>query len=140
MASVWVPFVSESKEAIAPYPDIVKEMKLAIQDAGRELSRYLSGKRRAGEQKRRILIFERYSTEVAEALARITGKNKNEIEKKLKSYIGERVKINEAGEVEGIEGAKDEIPKEEKEKQKPKKEKQLTLKGKKSREDGEKED
>ncbi len=134
MASVWVPFVSESKEAIAPYPDIVKEMKLAIQDAGRELSRYLSGKRRAGEQKRRILIFERYSTEVAEALSRITGKNKNDIEKKLKSFIGERVKINEEGEVEGIEGAK-EGPVEEKtqpqtaeERMKQKREKQTTLK------------
>ncbi|MBI5061473.1 MAG: DNA topoisomerase VI subunit B [Candidatus Aenigmarchaeota archaeon] len=134
MASVWVPFVSESKEAIAPYPEIVKEMKLAIQDAGRELSRYLSGKRRVGEQKRRILIFERYSTEVAEALARITGKAKGDIEKKLKSFIGERVKINEAGEVEGIEGAKDveehtEAPKVlHSSKEVKKKEKQKTLK------------
>jgi len=115
MASVWVPFVSESKEAIAPYPEIVKEMKLAIQDAGRELARYLSGKRRAGEQKRRILIFERYSTEVAEALAYITGKSKNDLEKKLKSYIGEKVKITEEGDVEGIEGA-NETPKEDQQK------------------------
>ena len=113
MCSVWVPFVSESKEAIAPYPDIVKEMKLALQDIGRELSRYISGKRRAGEHKRRILIFERYSTEVAEALSEITGRDKNDMEKKLKSFIGERVKINEQGEVEGIEGAKDTEPKEE---------------------------
>ncbi|MFH1630998.1 MAG: DNA topoisomerase VI subunit B [Candidatus Aenigmatarchaeota archaeon] len=125
MASVWVPFVSESKEAIAPYPDIVKEMKLAIQDAGRELSRYLSGKRRVGEQKRRILIFERYSTEVAEALSEITGKSKNDLEKKLKSFIGERVKVNEAGEVEGIEGTKETSES----KPTPKKEKQSTLKG-----------
>jgi len=131
MASVWVPFVSESKEAIAPYPDIVKEMKLAIQDAGRELSRFLSGKRRAGEQKRRILIFERYSTEVAEALAEITGKNKNDLEKKLKSFIGDRVKVNEAGEVEGIEGAKETAPKEASDKDLKKIEKQATLAEKK---------
>jgi len=146
MASVWVPFVSESKEAIAPYPEIVKEMKLAIQDAGRELSRYLSGKRRVGEQKRRILIFERYSTEVAEALSNMTGKEKNDIEKKLKSFIGERVKINEQGEVEGIEGAKDEGEKEAKmpqsteKKEKPKKEEQQTLKAKKPKEESEEEE
>ncbi len=114
MCSVWVPFVSESKEAIAPYPDIVKEMKLALQDIGRELSRYLSGKRRAGEAKRRVLLFERYSTEVAEALATLSGKNKAELEKNLKSYIGDRVKITEEGEVEGIEGAKEKGPPEEK--------------------------
>ncbi|MDP3918626.1 MAG: DNA topoisomerase VI subunit B, partial [Nanoarchaeota archaeon] len=29
MASVWVPFTSESKEAIASYPEIIKEVKLA---------------------------------------------------------------------------------------------------------------
>ncbi|XOV75373.1 MAG: DNA topoisomerase VI subunit B [Phycisphaerales bacterium] len=34
MASVWVPFTSESKEAIADYDEIRKEMKLALQDCG----------------------------------------------------------------------------------------------------------
>ena len=98
MCGVWVPFASEAKEAIAPYPEIVKEMKLAIQDAGRELSRYLSGKRRKGEAKRRMLIFERYSTEVAEALATLTKGNKNDIEKKLKSMIAEKVKFDDTTE------------------------------------------
>ncbi|MEL7474578.1 MAG: DNA topoisomerase VI subunit B, partial [Planctomycetota bacterium] len=32
MASVWVPFTSESKEAIADYDDIRKEMRLALQE------------------------------------------------------------------------------------------------------------
>src|SRR5437773_8500350 len=32
IASVWVPFTSESKEAVASYPEIMKEIKLAIQD------------------------------------------------------------------------------------------------------------
>jgi len=95
MCGVWVPFVSESKEAIAPYPEIVKEMKLAIQDAGRELSRYLSGKRRKGEAKRRMLIFERYSTEVAEALANLTKGDKSDIEKKLKSMIAEKMTFDD---------------------------------------------
>ena len=36
IASVWVPFTSESKEAVA-YPEIVKEIKLAIQECGRKL-------------------------------------------------------------------------------------------------------
>jgi len=42
-ASVWVPFISESKQAIASYPIIIKEIKLALQEAGRRLQRYISG-------------------------------------------------------------------------------------------------
>jgi len=41
MASVWVPFTSESKEAIASYPEIMKEIKLCIQEAGRRLDAYI---------------------------------------------------------------------------------------------------
>lgn len=40
-ASVWVPFTSEGKQAIANYPEIVKEVKLALQDAGRKLASYV---------------------------------------------------------------------------------------------------
>ena len=32
IASVWVPFTSESKEAIASYPEILKEIKLGLQE------------------------------------------------------------------------------------------------------------
>ncbi|MEM7819565.1 MAG: DNA topoisomerase VI subunit B [Candidatus Aenigmatarchaeota archaeon] len=98
MASVWVPFISESKEAIAPYPEIVKEMKLALQDAGRKLLLYLSGKRRAGEQKRRLQIFERYAGEVAQSLSILTGRDKKDIEKKLKELIEIKAKIKDSEE------------------------------------------
>ena len=101
MASSWVPFVSESKEAIAPYPDIVKEMKLAIQDAGRQLSRYISGKRKEGDQKRRLQIFERYSVEVATALHILTGKDEKSILGKLKGIIENKNRLKEASEKAG---------------------------------------
>lgn len=109
MASVWVPFVSESKEAIAPYPEIVKEMKLALQDAGRKLSSFLSGRRRAGEAKRRIQIFERYSHEVANAIAVLTKKPEKDIEKKLKDMVANRIHIKEGFDEDGIteEGEKE---------------------------------
>src|SRR3989338_7435154 len=45
VASVWVPFTSESKEAIAHYPEIIKEVKLALQECGRKLSIYIHKKR-----------------------------------------------------------------------------------------------
>ena len=95
ICSVWVPFVSESKEAVASYPEIIKETKLALQDAGRKLASYLSGKRRVGEQKRRLQIFDRYSGEVASAIAILTSKPEKEVEKKLKSLIESRAHIKE---------------------------------------------
>jgi DNA topoisomerase-6 subunit B len=100
MCSAWVPFVSESKEAIAPYPIIVKEMKLALQDAGRKLSRFLSGKRRIAKQKRRLQIFERYSPEVAWALSRLTDKNREKIEKNIIKLLKERTSKDEGVEHE----------------------------------------
>ena len=41
MASVWVPYTSEAKEAIATYPEIVKEIRLALQRCGRRLAAHL---------------------------------------------------------------------------------------------------
>ena len=38
VASVWVPYTSESKEAIEPYPEILKEIKLGLQECARKLA------------------------------------------------------------------------------------------------------
>lgn len=39
IASVWVPFTSESKEAIAHYPEIIREITFCMQECGRRLFR-----------------------------------------------------------------------------------------------------
>ena len=68
IASVWVPFTSESKEAIAHYDEIIKEMKLALQDAGRQLAKYVNKKKKLkGELQKRSYI-EKYIPSVAIAL------------------------------------------------------------------------
>lgn len=92
ICSVWVPFTSESKEAVASYPAILKEIKLALQEAGRKLSRYLSGIRRAERQAKRKEIFERYAGETAVALRELTGEKKEEIEKQIKEIVSKKIK------------------------------------------------
>src|SRR6266700_2338624 len=47
MASVWVPFTSESKEAIADYDEIRKEVTLALGECGRRLGAFLRRRERA---------------------------------------------------------------------------------------------
>jgi DNA topoisomerase VI subunit B len=87
MASVWVPFTSESKEAIADYDEIRKEIKLALQECGRRLGVFLRRRERAKSEFRRRNIFELYIEEVVEACARLKGgripkeKLKNQLQK-----------------------------------------------------------
>ena len=73
MASVWVPFTSESKEAIADYDEIRKEIKLALQECGRRLGVFLRRREHAKTEFRRRNIFELYIEEVVEACARLKG-------------------------------------------------------------------
>jgi DNA topoisomerase-6 subunit B len=87
MASVWVPFTSESKEAIADYDEIRKEIRLALQECGRRLGVFLRRRERAAGEFRRRNIFELYIEEVVEACARLKGgklakeKLKNQLQK-----------------------------------------------------------
>src|SRR5205823_392312 len=64
MASVWVPFTSESKEAIASYPEILKELRLGLQTVGRKLAMYLNQRKRVKQEGERREIFLRYLGEV----------------------------------------------------------------------------
>src|SRR5690242_18594730 len=69
VASVWVPFTSESKEAIASYPEIMKELRLGLQAVGRKLAVYLNRRKRVHQEGQRREIFLRYLGEVAHAVA-----------------------------------------------------------------------
>jgi len=79
MASVWVPFTSESKEAIADYDEIRKEMKLALQECGRKLGIYLRRRKKMQKEAERRSVLERYIGEVAQACAAITGVDAEEL-------------------------------------------------------------
>lgn len=79
IASVWVPFTSESKEAVAHYPEISKEIKLALQDCGRQLASYVRKKKKLKDQRERANIFERYIGVVSEAIADLADANIEEI-------------------------------------------------------------
>jgi DNA topoisomerase-6 subunit B len=74
IASVWVPFTSESKEAVAHYPDIIKEIQLAAQECGRKLATFIRKRKAADYQAQRRSIFELYIEEVAAAIGKITGR------------------------------------------------------------------
>jgi len=65
MASVWVPFTSESKDAIANYPEIIQEITLALQECGRRLSINISRRKREAEVERKRGYIEKYIPHLA---------------------------------------------------------------------------
>ncbi|MFC1455042.1 DNA topoisomerase VI subunit B, partial [Candidatus Undinarchaeota archaeon] len=91
MASVWVPFTSESKEAIANYPEIMDEMKLALQECGRQLGAHLKSKYKARNKIAKRSTIDLYGKEVAKALAEITGKSEKNILKDINTLAEKRL-------------------------------------------------
>ena len=79
MASVWVPFTSESKEAIASYQEIEKDLRLGLQAVGRKLGIFLRRKKSIRQEGERRSIFLRYLDEVATAVSDINGTDRQSL-------------------------------------------------------------
>jgi DNA topoisomerase-6 subunit B len=106
MASVWVPFTSESKEAIADYDEIRKEIKLAMQECGRRLGVFLRRRERAKSEFRRRNIFELYIEEVVEACNRLKGGKlpKEKLKEQLQKIAMKRTGGEKTAEILGYDG------------------------------------
>jgi DNA topoisomerase-6 subunit B len=73
IASAWVPFTSESKEAVAAYPEITRELRLALQDCGRRLAAHIRAHRRAADEEKKKSYIEKYIPHIGIALREILG-------------------------------------------------------------------
>lgn len=96
MASVWVPFTSESKEAIADYDEIRKEMKLALMECGRKLGQYIRRRQRMKREGERRDIFERYIGEIAKSCNALTGTDTQELYDSLMRQAKRRTEVADA--------------------------------------------
>lgn len=71
IASVWVPFTSESKEAVADYPEIAKEIRLALQECGRRLGQHVRRQVRQRDELKKRSYIEKYIPHIGIALRQI---------------------------------------------------------------------
>jgi DNA topoisomerase VI subunit B len=112
MASVWVPFTSESKEAIADYDEIRKEIKLALQECGRRLGVFLRRREHAKSEFRRRNIFELYIEEVVEACNRLKGGKlpKEKLKEQLQKIAAKRTGGQKTDEALGRNGGPEGLP------------------------------
>jgi DNA topoisomerase VI subunit B len=90
IASVWVPFTSESKEAIAGYDEIINEMRLGLMDCGRKLGIFLNRRRREADEAKKRSYIDTYIPQVAIALQDIldlTNEKRDHVVVKLKDVL-----------------------------------------------------
>ncbi len=90
IGSVWVPYTSESKEALAHYPDIIKEIKLALQEAGRQLGSYVNKKKRMHAETAKRDYIEKFIPHVSAALKELLSLKlveEDKIKKNLKKIL-----------------------------------------------------
>ncbi len=71
IASVWVPFTSEAKEAVASYDEILKELKLGLQECGRRLVTHLHQSRRLQQEYDKRSQIEKHLPQIGQALQAI---------------------------------------------------------------------
>jgi DNA topoisomerase-6 subunit B len=95
IGSVWVPFTSEAKEAVAHYPEIIKEIKLALQECGRRLMTHLNKRAHAEYEAKRRSIFELYIEELSRSLDELTGCGKEKVRAKLRALAAQMTKKGE---------------------------------------------
>jgi DNA topoisomerase-6 subunit B len=104
LVSVWVPFTSEAKEAVAHYPELLREITLALQECGRKLAQALRARARAESEGKRKSLFERYIPELGQSLGKITGQNREDIENSFFKALPNFVNVSELAEDEGPKG------------------------------------
>jgi len=73
LASVWVPFTSEAKEAVAHYDEIVREIRMALMECGRKLGAWVKAQQAEKWEAERKSLFEKYIAELSVSIHAITG-------------------------------------------------------------------
>jgi len=93
--SVHVPYTGAGKQAVADEDEIMEELRLALMMCARKTAHYISAKRAQIERKMKRDIFYRYIPEVADALSKITKKEKEKLIKKLEQLVLTKLKIED---------------------------------------------
>jgi len=102
VASINVPFTSESKDAIADIPVIKEEVNLAIKDVARKLKHYLSKQDNLKKRREKEIIITKVLPKMALKVANILGKEVPDINPVVAMIMGNllvyrKVNKNEEG-------------------------------------------
>ncbi len=97
IVSTHIPYTSAGKQAIATEEEIYTEIRFALMEVGRSLSRYLSGKRRAHEKLTKKKTLLRYVAETSNAIASLVNlEDSSKIAKVLTDIVEKKYDFEEA--------------------------------------------
>lgn len=114
LVSTYIPYTSAGKQSIADDKAIVKEIRMALMEAGRKFKRYYSKKRKAKEKAKKRELLLRYGTELSSAVALLSESDEKKILSNLNELINDKLDIEEALDEESEEEEElDELEKEE---------------------------
>jgi len=108
LISMYVPYVSAGKQSVAEEEEIIKEIKMALMEAGRKFQIYHSRMRRDIEKEAKMNTLLKYITELAPALSKMTGKDEKKILKDLTHLVKEKLRIEALEEELEDEGGEEE--------------------------------
>ena len=101
LVSTHIPYTSAGKQAIANEEEIYNEIRFALMEAGRSLSRYLSGKRRAHEKLTKKKTLLRYVVETSNAIGNlIKSEDKSKIINALTDIVEKKYDFEESNDGE----------------------------------------
>lgn len=102
MVSTHVPYTSAGKQSVSQVEELQKEIRMALMEMGRKFQRFHSRKRRLLEREERKNTLLKYSTELAVAVAKLTGKDEEKLTESLKSLILSKLRLEDR-EFEAVE-------------------------------------
>ena len=88
VASTNVPYVSESKEAVSGIPEIIEEIRLALQECGRRLKEYVERKKTIQKRKRKEEELLKIIPLLAEKISEVVEKEPIDHEKVIAKIMG----------------------------------------------------
>ncbi|MBN1941552.1 MAG: DNA topoisomerase VI subunit B [Candidatus Diapherotrites archaeon] len=103
MLSVHIPYTGAGKQAVSDEDEVMEELRLALMQSARQIWRFVAGKRKREEKEKKKKLFLKYATEVAIAVHELTGKKRDEIEKKLHNIVLKKLKLEEQIEKKELE-------------------------------------
>ncbi len=88
LASTNIPYTSESKEAISQIPEIMDEIRLALQEVGRKLKEYLDRKERQEVKKKKEEVIAKILPLIAKKVCEVLEKDPVEVERIVARIMG----------------------------------------------------
>jgi DNA topoisomerase-6 subunit B len=88
LASTNIPYTSESKEAISPIPEIMDEIRLALQEVGRKLKEYLDRKERQEVKKKKEEVIAKILPLIAKKVCEVLEKDPVEVDRIVARIMG----------------------------------------------------